>query len=234
MTTEHGIDVRFHLVDTHNADALKARIRSRLDRSIGHWGDVIRYADVRFEDINGPRGGVDTSCSVTVALKRAEPIIVQARDTTQGKAFALVVPKLERSLRRDLARRGVTVGRTTTPDPRRTPLARAPSLIGRREGRGPIKQRIALARPEKRLRDLFTDTSQPGISQSDRRAGSGHSARRNTRKPSSKMTVTLEDSLGRPSRKSSRRSKGRGKPSQGKERAAAAKLVTPTARSRRR
>jgi hypothetical protein len=171
---------------------------------------------------------------VTVALKRAEPIVVKARDTTQGKAFALVVPKLERTLRRDLERRGVAVGRSTMSDPPVVPLARAPSLIGRREGRGPMKQRIALARPEKRQRDLFTDTSQPGISETDRKAGGGHSARRNTRKPSSKMTVTLEDSLGRPSRKSSRRSKGRGKPSQGKERAAIAKLVSPKTRSQRR
>jgi ribosome-associated translation inhibitor RaiA len=234
MTLQQRIDVRVRLADTGNADALKARIQRRLDRSIGHWSDAIRHADVRFEDVNGRRGGIDTACSVTVALKRAEPIVVKARDTTQGKAFALVVPKLERTLRRDLERRGVAVGRTTTADPRTAPLPRAPSLIGRREGRGPTKLRIALARPEKRQRNLFTDTSQPGVSETDRRAGGGHSARRNTRKPSSKMTVTLEDSLGRPSRKSSRRSKGRGKPSHGKERVAVAKAVSPKVRRQRR
>lgn len=234
MTSEAHIAVRFRLADTGKSDALKARIQRRLDRAIGHWRGVIKHADVRFEDVNGPRGGVDTSCSVTLVLTRAKPIVVKARATTQGKAFALVVPKLERTLRRDLERRGVAVGRTSMPDSSAAPLASAPSLIGRREGRGPLKERIALARPEKRTRNLFTDTSQTATSETDRKAGGGHSARRNTRKPTSKMTVTLEDSLGRPSRKSSRRSKNRGKPSQGKERAALAKVISPNARSRRR
>lgn len=229
-----SIDIRFRLASAKSGDALKSRIQRKLDRSIGHWSDVIQHVDVRFEDHNGPRGGTAMACSVTIALQGAEPIVVKSRDTTQSKAFALVVPKLERTLRRNLGKRDITVGRRARKAASRQPaLAGAPSLIGRREGRGTLQQRVVLARPEKRRRDLFTDTSLPGVSETDRKAGGGHSARRNTRKGSSKMTVTLEDSLGKPSKKSTRRSKGGGKPSHGKERAAVAKSMTPKARSQR-
>jgi hypothetical protein len=47
------------------------------------------------------------------------------------------------------------------------------------------------------------------------------------------MTVVLEDSPERPSRRSTRRSLNRGKPSQGKERAAVAEVIKPSTRAAR-
>lgn len=208
-------------------------MRDRLDDAIGHWSAVIHHAEVRFADLNGPKGGVDTRCTILVELTGAAKHVVTSDGTEAGHAFALALPRIERAVRRDLEKRAVTAGRSRRRETVAQPLAPAPSLIGRREGRSKAALARTLARPEKSRRDLFTDTAQPGTSQSDRRAGGGHSARRNTRAAGSKMTATLEDSLGRPSRKSSRRSANRGKPSQGKERAAVAKAVTPSARARR-
>lgn len=227
------LDIRFRLVPDANPAALKARVRARLLRAIGHWAGTIRYVDVRFEDVNGPRGGNDNRCSITVGMNRAPSIVVKVKSTTQRRAFALVAPKLERAVRRDLGRRGIATGRAAIRGvTKKRVTARSKSLIGRREGRGASQRARALARPEKRRRDAYTDTSLPGVSASDRRAGGHNSARRNSRKATSRQTAALEDSLSRPSRKSTRRSSGRNKSSHGKERAAVAKIVTPSARAR--
>ena len=65
------------------------------------------------------------------------------------------------------------------------------------------------SKPKKR-RDAATDTSKPGVSATDRKAGGGSSAARNrSLHAARKGGVKLEDSQTTPSRKSTRRSKGR-------------------------
>jgi hypothetical protein len=107
-------------------------------------------------------------------------------------------------------------------------------LIGRRTGHSPAARKRARARPEKARRDAYVDTSLPGVSASDRKAGGDMTARRNTKARAPRATAALEDSRTRPSRKSTRRSANRGKPSQGKERTAVARSVSPSARAGRR
>jgi hypothetical protein len=67
--------------------------------------------------------------------------------------------------------------------------------------------------PRKPRRDIGVDTSLPGTSASDRRAGNGSSAMRNLKKKGSrKATVKMEDSVGQPSRKSTRKAANHAKP----------------------
>ncbi|HEU4521593.1 MAG TPA: hypothetical protein VFT12_06300 [Thermoanaerobaculia bacterium] len=108
------------------------------------------------------------------------------------------------------------------------------SVIGRRVGRGPANLKAALDRPEKRRRDQPVDTSAPGVSASDRKAGYGSTARRNTKARTTKATATLEDSRqDRPSRKSSRKSANRTKSATNLERKARAASTSPSARAAR-
>jgi len=68
--------------------------------------------------------------------------------------------------------------------------------------------------PRRARRDIGVDTSEPGVSATDRKAGLGSSARRNLKKNgSSRSSVALEDSKGVPSRKSTRKAANRSKPS---------------------
>ncbi len=98
------------------------------------------------------------------------------------------------------------------PPQRGVPPSRSGSLIGRRVGQGRDQLEAALDRPEKRRRDEPIDTSRPGVSASDRRAGGGSTARRNSKRNSAGATAALEDSArDRPSRKSTRKSAGRSK-----------------------
>lgn len=109
------------------------------------------------------------------------------------------------------------------------------SVIGRRVGRDSSKLKAALDRPEKRRRDQPVDTSAPGVSASDRKAGYGSTARRNTKARTTKATATLEDSRqDRPSRKSTRKSANRAKSGTGRERKALAASSSPSARASRR
>jgi hypothetical protein len=174
---------------------------------------------VRFEDVNGPRGGIDVACRVKIVLDGLPSIVVEKR---AAHAIDAVVPAAEavrRALRRTLQRAGHTSSGSRKPkeEHRRTggaPLKPSPrddegSLICRRVGRSKANLERALARPEKVRRDAYVDTAAPGASASDRRAGYGATAARNTRRRTSGMTSALEDSRTRPSRKSTRKSTNR-------------------------
>jgi len=113
------------------------------------------------------------------------------------------------------------------------PAADDGSEIGRRVGhsRGNVKR--AQARPEKKHRNANVDTSKKGVAADDRKVGNGHTARRNTKLNTAGMTAMLEDSAtGKPSRKSTRKSTNRSKPSQ-LTRRTQRKLVSPEARAAR-
>jgi hypothetical protein len=209
------------------------RIRTQLASRIGHAAGVIQRITVRFDDINGPKGGIDTVCRIKVVVKRRPSILVEKRAPSHGTAFALAVSATGTAIERTQRKHGLHTGPRPGPSvpPRaRTPIVDEGELIGRRVGRGPAALARALDRPEKRDRAADVDTAAVGASASDRRAGGPATARRNTLARTTRATATLEDSRTRPSRKSTRRSANRGKPSQTKERAAVQKMLAPRAR----
>jgi len=107
------------------------------------------------------------------------------------------------------------------------------SMIDRRVGQGRANVKRAQARPEKKRRDAYVDTSKKGVAADDKKVGAGHTARRNTKLNTSGMTATLEDSAtGKPSRKSTRKSANRSKPNQ-LTRRTKRKLHSPESRAAR-
>jgi len=218
--------------------SLPDRIRAQLPRRMSQAAGALERATVRFDDVNGPRGGVDTVCRIKVVLSGRPSILVEKKAASAGPAFAAAARALETAVARTAGQHGIAGGRrpSSAGKPAARPAA-APDegeIIGRRVGRGPAAIARALDRPEKRNRAAYIDTAAPGVSASDRRAGGGMTARRNTRARMDRATATLEDSRTRPSRKSTRKSANRGKPSQGKERNAAAQMLTPRSRRSRR
>jgi hypothetical protein len=177
---------------------------------------------VRIEDVNGPRGGVDVACRLKVALHGLPSVVIEQTATTVGVAVDRAIDAAERAVSRAIDRARATAApparivRVRRPTPAR---AKAPpreviegSLIGRRVGRAGTNLERALERPEKLRRDAYVDTSRSGTSASDRRAGGPSTARRNTRRSTSRATATLEDSMrATPSRKSTRKSANRSK-----------------------
>jgi hypothetical protein len=214
------------------------RIRTALGAHIGHAGTLLERATVRFEDVNGPRGGDDTVCRIKLVISGRPSLIVEHRAATPRLAFAEANHKVRRALERTRGKHGLSVGggRRSSAPKRRDPMTSADegSIMGRRVGRGRDSLERALERPEKQRRDAYVDTAKPGASATDRKAGGNITARRNTRAKHTRATVMLEDSRTRPSRKSTRRSANRAKASQGKERTAVAASMTPGARASRR
>lgn len=221
------------------------QIRKRLTASLGKFADCIERLTVRFEDINGPRGGVDIACRAKAVLSSLPSVVVSARAKTERVAFGKVAEAMGRAVRKSLDR-APKAGQRRAPDASVEPASRSGSpvsarndaadpgsYIGRRVGRGAANLEAALERPEKRRRDVPVDTSAPGVSATDRKAGGESTARRNTKARVPRATATLEDSRkGRPSRKSTRKSANRAKSATNIQKRVAAKLMSSRTRAR--
>jgi hypothetical protein len=212
-------------------------IRAQFASKISRLATLVERATVRFEDLNGPRGGVDTLCRIKVVISSRPSVQVEERAASARVAFTQAFQVLVRSLERERKKHGLRgnarmkSGRATA-SPKQVDAGNG-EIIGRRVGRGSAALDEALARPEKARRDAYVDTAKPGVAASDRKAGGQMTARRNTLAKTDRATATLEDSRTTPSRKSTRRSANRGKTSQGKERTAVSQSVTPSARAAR-
>jgi ribosome-associated translation inhibitor RaiA len=218
-------------------DGTEDWIRAQLGRKLDHASTLIERGTVRFDDVNGPRGGIDIMCRIKLVVSGRPSVIAEERAVDARTAFGRALPKLAQALRKLRDKHGLRgTSRSTGPSARASKRDSDDSgeLIGRRTGRGSAALDRALDRPEKRRRDAYADTASPSTSASDRRAGGKFTARRNARARTSRATATLEDSRTRPSRKSTRRSANRGKASQGKERTAVSRSLTPSARASRR
>ena len=94
------------------------RIRRQLASKLSHGTYRIARVSVRFEDINGPRGGVDTVCRIKLVMKGRPSIVVEKRAASHAPAFATAVTalgtaidRLARKPRPARAARGVRAGR---------------------------------------------------------------------------------------------------------------------------
>lgn len=94
-------------------------IRERLHSALGRLSHRIRTLRVSFDDVNGPRGGIDTRCTLEAVLDHRSPIVVEAMDgyvvvagTRAARRLARRVgDKFERT--RDLRRRDPSATPTT-------------------------------------------------------------------------------------------------------------------------
>jgi ribosome-associated translation inhibitor RaiA len=224
----------------------KDHIRGKMGRRLGKFARHIERVTVRFKDVNGPRGGVDSLCRIKVVLSGVPSVLVEELSGDPLQAFDRASQRTERAVRNSLGRARSTgrVGRMpvssglarrgSAGSGRVNPPPAAGSLIGRRVGRSASNLKKAAARPEKARRDAHVDTSLPGVSASDRRAGGGSTARRNTMLRTRRATATLEDSAKeRPSRKSTRKGANRAKQGNKLRRRQVRKVTSSKARARR-
>ena len=87
-------------------DDVRKSIRSRMGAKLGKYAGRIERLSVRFEDANGPRGGVDTVCRVKVVLSGLDSVVFESvgRDVTE--ATSLAAAGIERAVRRALGHAG--------------------------------------------------------------------------------------------------------------------------------
>jgi hypothetical protein len=86
---------------------LKSRFRTwaedRLSQALGHFGREIQYAAVRISDDNGPRGGVDQRCSLTVKTRLFGPLTFVNVDSEAHGALSGAIRRARSAIRRRLA-----------------------------------------------------------------------------------------------------------------------------------
>lgn len=188
----------------------KAWIEDRAARRLGRYAPRIERLTFRFVDINGPRGGKDTSCRGRALLFGLPTVVVEKRARNARAAFDLTSSQLARAVAKSSSPRATKSTKSKPATPRATKKTEPELLIGRREGQHRKNLLRAAERPEKKRRDAIVDTALPGVSASDRKVGLRGTATRNTKLNRRGMVAALEDSAtGRPSRKSTRRSANR-------------------------
>jgi ribosome-associated translation inhibitor RaiA len=86
------------------APELREHILSRLGFRLGKFARHIERLTVRFEDVNGPRGGVDTVCRIKVVLSGNASVIVEELASGPFEAFNRADDRVERAVRRAIGR----------------------------------------------------------------------------------------------------------------------------------
>jgi hypothetical protein len=229
----------------------RGRARERFGLKLGKFAPHIERVSVRLEDENGPRGGFDIVCRVKVVLSGIDSVLFAERAESVDLALARALRRVDRSVQRALEKGGAASRNDEGGDEEPSEIAAAVepaagrwrkrnpapppaegSLIGRRVGHATENLLRAADRPEKRRRDQPVDTAEPGRSATDRRAGGGSTAGRNTKVNTAGLTSALEDSArDRPSRKSTRKAAGRAKRDNNLQQRQVRRVRSPKARA---
>jgi ribosome-associated translation inhibitor RaiA len=88
-------------------EALQTYARDRAGRKIGKFATHIERATIRFSDVNGPRGGVDTECKIKVVVSGAASVVVAERATDARSALDAALDTVEGAIRRNVQRRSI-------------------------------------------------------------------------------------------------------------------------------
>ena len=93
---------------TDRSDLLTPILRDLAERrllfALSRFDSRVEHVDMVVEDENGPRGGVDKSCRVTVGLRRSADIVISDKDSDISKCISRVAERLGRAVSRAIAR----------------------------------------------------------------------------------------------------------------------------------
>jgi hypothetical protein len=127
---------------------LRRRIHGRLGLRLGKFAPRIERLTVRFEDVNGPRGGKDVACRIKAVISGLPSAVVTELAANPAEAFDRAGQRLERVVRNAIgrAREGGRLDRLPPP-------ARAREKMVQRDARGASASRASTsATPRNRNR----------------------------------------------------------------------------------
>lgn len=85
-------------------DAIHNHIKDRINYQFGSRFDQIQCISVCLSDVNGPRGGVDKCCKVTLTLPRLNEIVIEDIQADLYVAIYRAMDRASRTVNRKLAR----------------------------------------------------------------------------------------------------------------------------------
>lgn len=80
--------------------AAEAHFQDQFSKVLSSFGHRVRGVTVRLDDINGPRGGVDKLCRVTVHFTRGGTLVAEGRGENIGQAAAFAATRTRARVRR--------------------------------------------------------------------------------------------------------------------------------------
>jgi ribosome-associated translation inhibitor RaiA len=86
-------------------DDLREHVERRLRFALGRLAGRIDRLMVRLSDVNGPRGGTDKTCRISVALIPRGVVIVEGSGDDEFTLASLAAKRAGRAVRRELERR---------------------------------------------------------------------------------------------------------------------------------
>jgi ribosome-associated translation inhibitor RaiA len=101
------------------SEPLKEYALRRLRFSVGAFAAHISGVDVRVEDVNGPRGGIDKKCVVAVLLRPFGHAFARSIDSDAYSAIDRAATRIRSVLVRTLTRRRASRRRDAAPAVRR-------------------------------------------------------------------------------------------------------------------
>jgi ribosome-associated translation inhibitor RaiA len=121
-STSVDLPVYIRAVDTpltpEDRDYLRHKLRARLAR----FGRRVERVSARIEDVNGPRGGVDTRCRIKVVLSGLPSVTIEEQQHIVRAAIDRARARIASAVRRAVERRE---GRPTAPRASRAAAARS-------------------------------------------------------------------------------------------------------------
>jgi ribosomal subunit interface protein len=84
---------------------LNEHVAARLEAAVNQHADRVGAVTVRLADVNGPKGGVDQSCKVTVQLKPTGSIIVEETSEDMYSAVSQAADRVKQAVGREIDRR---------------------------------------------------------------------------------------------------------------------------------
>lgn len=84
---------------------LKDLIEKRVAYGLSRFGHALGRIHIRLADLNGPKGGVDKRCSISVWLTGGGTLRAIIEDSDYGSAITRAVDRIARRIRDHLAKR---------------------------------------------------------------------------------------------------------------------------------
>ena len=106
------------LVRTHHPEAAQLRetVERRVRFAFRRLHALVPRADIKLDDINGPRGGADKRCQIQIPLPRHNGVVIEETDADLYVAIDRAASRAGNTLGRQLSRRrNLAVGRTSQP-----------------------------------------------------------------------------------------------------------------------
>ena len=157
--------------------AVEERTRQVLRRRLARFGTLIERVDVRFKDVNGPRGGRDTVARIHLLVAGRPPVFVEERALAAGPAIALAAAAVGEAMDRATSKRR-SKRKMTAPAPTHAPeipSGRAHAAV--RHGREPERKEAEPPRARPRRRGMVYELEESATKPS----------RKSTRKSANRM-----------------------------------------------